>query len=148
MIYSIVIFLIVDSKLSLLKLLIFLMVVKCKDALANVKFVREKLLMDFMQEIAKDTNKYCFDYRDTIVWEKLDLLRIQIKHPTNNDKKKEICLTPKKAQHSNDFLKYGSTDLIWEIIQQDEFLEWLASQYKNYGCKLEFVTYIIIRILR
>ncbi|ETO07250.1 eukaryotic peptide chain release factor subunit 1 [Reticulomyxa filosa] len=38
-----------------------------KDALANVKFVREKkLLMDFMQEIAKDTNKYCFGYRDTI----------------------------------------------------------------------------------
>ncbi|ETO12436.1 hypothetical protein RFI_24941 [Reticulomyxa filosa] len=123
-----------------------------KDALANVKFVREKkLLMDFMQEIAKDTNKYCFGYRDTIramemgaletciVWENLDLLRIQVKHPTT-DEKKEIYLTPKEAQSSQDFLKDESTGLVWEIVQQDEFLEWLASQYKSYGCKIEFVT--------
>ncbi|ETO04699.1 eukaryotic release factor 1 [Reticulomyxa filosa] len=52
-----------------------------------------------------------------IVWENLDLLRIQIKHPINNDEKKEIYLTPKELQHSNDFLKGHSTGLIWEIVQ-------------------------------
>lgn len=122
-----------------------------KDALANVKFVREKkLLVDFMQEIAKDTNKYCFGYRDTIramemgaletciVWENLDYLRLEIKNPATEEKK-EKYLTPKEAQNG-DYLKDQDAGVIWEIVQQDEFLEWLASQYKNYGCKLEFVT--------
>jgi len=122
-----------------------------KDALANVKFVHEKkLLTDLMQEIAKDTNKYCFGFRDTIramemgaletciVWESLDLLRLQLKNPVTSEKK-EVYLTPKEAEN-NEFLKEEATGVVWEVVQQDEFLEWLASQYKNYGCKLEFVT--------
>ncbi|ETO15505.1 hypothetical protein RFI_21860 [Reticulomyxa filosa] len=64
----------------------------------DVKFVRKKkILMDFMQEIAKDTNKYCF------------------------------------AMEMGALQTYSFTGLIWEIVQQDQFLEWLASQYKNYG---------------
>jgi peptide chain release factor subunit 1 len=38
-----------------------------KDALADVKFVREKkLLDDYMEEIAKETDKYCYGVRDTL----------------------------------------------------------------------------------
>ncbi|ETN98830.1 hypothetical protein RFI_38657 [Reticulomyxa filosa] len=83
--------------------------------------------MDFMQEIAKDTNKYCFGYRDTIRAMEMGALETCInKHPIMM--KKEIYLTPKESQNSNDFLKDDSTGLIWEIVQQND------------GCKLEFIT--------
>jgi len=122
-----------------------------KEALANVKFVREKkLLADFMQEIAKDTNKYCFGFRDTIramemgaletcvVWESLELLRVELKNP-QTEETKEVYMEPKEMANS-EFLKDEATGVVWEIVEQEEFLEWLASKYKNYGCKLEFVT--------
>merc|ERR1711997_1269923 len=61
-----------------------------KDTLKNIQFVREKkILMDYMQEIAMDNNKYCFGIRDTmralemgsvktlIVWEELQVIRNQ-----------------------------------------------------------------------
>jgi len=122
-----------------------------KEALANVKFVRErKLLLDFMQEIAKNTNKYCFGFRDTIramemgaletciVWENLEMLRVELKNPTTEETK-EMYMLPKEMEDS-EFLKDKNTGLLWEVVEQEEFLEWLASKYKSYGCKLEFVT--------
>jgi peptide subunit release factor 1 (eRF1) len=58
------------------------------DALANVKFVQEKrLIQKYFDEISQDTNKYCFGVDDTlkalelgavetlIVWENLDITR-------------------------------------------------------------------------
>jgi peptide chain release factor subunit 1 len=58
------------------------------DALANVKFVQEKrLIQKYFDEISQDTNKYCFGIDDTlkaldlgavetlIVWENLDITR-------------------------------------------------------------------------
>jgi peptide chain release factor subunit 1 len=122
-----------------------------KEALANVKFVRErKLLLDFMQEIAKNTNKYCFGFRDTIramemgaletciVWENLEMQRVELKNPATEEKK-EVYVLPKEMD-DGEFLKDKNTGVVWEIVEQEEFLEWLASKYKSYGCKLEFVT--------
>lgn len=121
-----------------------------REALANVKFVREKkLLNDFMQEIARDTNKYCFGFRDTIralqmgavetiiAWENLDIIRIVLENPSTKESK-ELFLTPKEAEKS-EYLKDESGTVL-DVKEQGEFLEWLANQYKNFGAKLEFIS--------
>jgi peptide chain release factor subunit 1 len=121
-----------------------------KEALANVKFVREKKLLEaFLNEIARDTNKYCFGIRDTmralemgavesiIVWENLDILRLVLKNPSTGEEKTEY-LTPRQAE-DQEFLK-DTTGVTLDVKEQGEFLEWLATAYKNYGAKLEFVT--------
>jgi peptide chain release factor subunit 1 len=112
-------------------------------------YVKKKLLTDFMQEIAKDTNKYCFGFRDTIralqmgavetiiVWENLDIIRVVVENPQTKQTN-ELFLTPKeveKAEHQKD--ANGNT---LEVKESGEFLEWLANQYKNFGAKLEFIT--------
>jgi peptide chain release factor subunit 1 len=122
-----------------------------KEALANVKFIREKqLLNDYMQEIAKDTNRYCFGIRDSmralemgsiktlLVWENLELVRFVLKNPNTNETK-EMYLTPKEGEET-DFLNDKKSGVTWDIIEQEELLEWLANNYKKYGSQLEFVT--------
>ena len=122
-----------------------------RDALANVKFVREKkLLTDFMQEIACDNNKYCFGIRDSIramemgavktliVWEELNLTRVTVQNPSN--KEQEVLHLNKQEFESGDFLKDEKSGVTLDVIDQTDFLEWLADNYKNYGAQMEFVT--------
>ena len=122
-----------------------------KEALANVKFVREKkLLMSYMEEIAMDTNKYCFGIRDTmralemgavetlIVYENLSITRVSLKNPTT-DEKKDLYLS-KEEFEKQEFMKDEKTGVTWDVTSQDDFLEWLAENYQTYGAKLEFVT--------
>eukprot|EP01084_Bolivina_argentea_P074594 135301_1 len=122
-----------------------------RDALANVKFVREKkLLADFMQEIACDNNKYCFGIRDSmralemgsiktlIVWEELTLTRVEVQNPSN--KEKDVLFLNQEQMESGDFLKDDKSGVTLDIIEQIDFLEWLADNYKNYGAQMEFVT--------
>ena len=65
------------------------------DALANVKFTEERALIQRMfDEIAMDSGKYCFGVKDSlmalemsavetlIVWEDLEVQRVELKHPT------------------------------------------------------------------
>jgi len=122
-----------------------------KEALANVKFVREKkLLNDFMQEIARDTNKYCFGFRDTIralqmgavemiiVWENLDIIRVVLENPNDKTNIKELFLSPKEIDQG-EYMKDSQGNNL-DIKEQGEFLEWLANEYKNFGAKLEFIS--------
>jgi len=64
------------------------------EALRNVKFIQEKKLIGkFFEEIATDSNKYCFGIRDTmhalnsgavetlIVYEDLEMNRIVVRNP-------------------------------------------------------------------
>jgi len=73
------------------------------DALANVKFVQEKrLIQKYFDEISQDTNKYCFGVDDTlkaldlgavetlIVWENLDITRHVFRNAAGG---KDACLT-------------------------------------------------------
>jgi len=122
-----------------------------KEALANVQFVREKkLLTDYMQEIAQDNNKYCFGIRDTmralemgsvktlIVWEELQLLRIEVMNPTT--KEKDVLFLSPREFENGDWKKDKSTGVQLDITEKVEFLEWLAENYKSFGTNLEFVT--------
>jgi len=122
-----------------------------KDTLSNVQFVREKkLLTDYMQEIATDTNKYCFGIRDTmralemgsvktlIVWEELQLLRVEVTNPSTNEKD-VLFLSPMEFE-KGEWKKDKSSGVQLDMTEKMEFLEWLAENYKSFGTELEFVT--------
>jgi len=120
-----------------------------KDALQNVKFLKEKKLIEgFMQEIALDTGKYVFGVEDTIkamengavqkliVWEDLEIIKFKLFNPTTEEKK-TIYLTPEQAKDQNRFVdKFGTK---YEV-ESEDILEWLADHYKDFGCSMEFVT--------
>lgn len=121
------------------------------DALANVKFVQEKrLIQKYFDEISQDTNKYCFGIDDTlkaldlgavetlIVWENLDITR----HVLRNAAGEEIIIHANKEQEKDRerFLD-KSTGLEMEHINEPQpLLEWFAEKYKEFGANLEFVT--------
>jgi len=102
-----------------------------------------------MQEIARDTNKYCFGFRDTIralqmgaveiviVWENLDIIRVVVENP-NDKSTKELFLSPREIDQG-DYLKDSNGNNL-DVKEQGEFLEWLANEYKNFGAKLEFIS--------
>lgn len=121
-----------------------------KDALQNVKFLREKKLIDaFMQEIALDTGKYVFGVEDTIkameggavqkliVWEELDINRYTLTHPTTGEKK-ILYLSTEQAKDQNKFV--DKSDGSKYEVDFVNVLEWCADNYKDMGCTMEFVT--------
>ncbi|OAX41871.1 peptide chain release factor eRF/aRF subunit 1 [Rhizopogon vinicolor AM-OR11-026] len=121
------------------------------DALANVKFVQEKrLIQKYFDEISQDTNKYCFGIDDTlkslelgavetlIVWENLDTTR----HIFRNAAGEEIVVHATKEQEKDrERFIDKSTGLEMEHATEPQpLLEWFAEKYKDFGANLEFVT--------
>ncbi|KAL6760245.1 eukaryotic release factor 1 [Haematococcus lacustris] len=121
------------------------------DMLSNVKFVQEKkLISKFFEEISQDSGKYVFGVKDTlacldmgavetlIVWENLDCDRYEVMNPSTG--KIEIKhLTSEQAKDTQHFKdKESGSDL--EVQDKQPLLEWLAANYKKFGCALEFVT--------
>jgi peptide chain release factor subunit 1 len=72
-----------------------------------------------------------------IVWDNLEMQRFELKHPTSGDTKIEVKW-PDDVE-SGEFLVDGE-GTTWDIVSQDDFLEWLAMNYKEFGTGLEFVT--------
>ena len=112
------------------------------DTLSNVKLVQEKkLLQFFFEEIAQDTDKYSYSVNETIkalemdaietliIWDNSDISRIVIKDLDNQEK--VLYLTPLQEKNMN---------LKVDIISRENIIEWLISNYKTFGIKLEFVT--------
>ena len=122
-----------------------------KEALSNVKFVQEKeLIQSFFDEIAQDSGKYCFGVKDTmtaldlgavetlIVWEELDIIRYELKHPQTQEKK-VLYLKPGQEKLSKDFTD-KETGVEYDVVSQDPLVEWFANNYKEFGARLEFVS--------
>ncbi|KAJ1992417.1 translation termination factor eRF1 [Dimargaris cristalligena] len=120
------------------------------EALANVKFVQEKkLIQQYFDEISLDTGKYCFGVDDTlkglemgaietlIVWENLDINRIIMKSSTGEEIVKH--LTKVQEKNREEFLD-KDTGAEMEVISTMPMLEWLAEKYKDFGANLEFIT--------
>jgi len=108
------------------------------ESLSNVRFVHEqKLISRFSDEIAKDTKRFVFGLIDTIealesgavetliIWESLEIIRI-----ASLDKISGNIKTKYQTKSEKNFEVDDSTSLI----------EWLLSNYKKFGCALEFVT--------
>lgn len=84
----------------------------CGEVLKNVKFSKEKkILQEFLDEINKNTGCYCYGLSGTMG-----------------------CLESGAVE----------TLLVWDSIETeyngDSFIDWIAENYKNYGCRLVFVS--------
>ena len=119
--------------------------------LSNVKFVQEKRLISrFFDEISQDTGKFVFTVKDTlaclemgavetlIVWENLDCDRYELLN-TGNGTKDVKHLTAEQGKDSAHF-KDKETGAELEVQDKQPLLEWLANNYKKFGCGLEFIT--------
>jgi hypothetical protein len=121
------------------------------DMLSNVKFVQEKRLIGrFFDEISQDTGKFVFSVKDTlmcldmgavetlIVWESLDCDRYELLN-TATGKTEVKHLTAEQGKDSGQF-KDKETGAELEVQDKQPLLEWLANNYKKFGCQLEIVT--------
>ncbi|KAF8105690.1 hypothetical protein N665_0157s0255 [Sinapis alba] len=119
------------------------------EILANVKFIQEKRLIGkYFEEISQDTGKYVFGVEDTlnaldsgavetlIVWENLDINRYVLKNSATGE---TVIKHLNKEQEANtENFKVDNSDL--DVEDKMSLLEWLANEYKRFGCALEFVT--------
>merc|ERR1719203_1119211 len=121
------------------------------DTLGQVKLMKEKkLLQRYMDEISQDTGKYCFMVEDTlkalelgavedlIVWENLDVNRFALRNSSTGEN--TIVHLSAEQESNESFFIDKETGSELETIEKESFVEWLANNYKNYGCNLEFVT--------
>jgi len=119
------------------------------ERLKDVKFIKEKkLISNFFDQIAQDTGRYCFGIRDSlysceagavetlIVWENLELERFVLATPEGA---KIVNLSTEQAQKPENF-KDPKTGQDYEITERIPLVEWLAENYKKFGCTLQFVT--------
>lgn len=121
------------------------------DTLSSLKFIKEKKLVSkFFDEIAQDTGKYTFGISDTLAclemgavetlvcWENLAVERVtmlnsQTQETTVRYLRPEECTD---NEHVRD--KESGVDL--EIVDKIAMLEWLAEEYKKFGCALEIIS--------
>merc|ERR1712187_501981 len=119
--------------------------------LKNVKFIQEKrLITTFLDEVAQDTNKYCFGINDTmtalergavqtlICWEDLDLKRLLIKNP-HTDEEQLLYVTPQEENNEKLF-RCPNSGVELDVVENILFVEWIVEAHKSFGAKLEFVT--------
>jgi peptide chain release factor subunit 1 len=121
------------------------------DALSNVKLMKEKkLLQRYMDEISQDTGKYCFMVEDTfkaldlgavedlILWDNLDTTRYVLRNTSTGEE--TIQHLTKEQEGNENFFHDPETGVELEIVEQEPLVEWMANNYKQFGCNLEFVT--------
>jgi len=119
--------------------------------LGNVKFVKEKKLIGkYFDEISQDSGRYCFGVKDTlmclemgavemlVVWENLEVNRHVLVNNQTGDEQ-IAYLTPEQERDDANF-KDKETGAELESTESGSMLEWLANEYKKFGCNLEFVT--------
>ncbi|KAJ2602361.1 translation termination factor eRF1 [Coemansia sp. RSA 1721] len=121
-----------------------------QEALANVKFVQEKKLIDkFFSEINLDTGKVTCGLSDTIkaldmgavetiiVWENFEANRYVFRDASGAEV--ERFLTALQETDRSNFMD-SDTGAELDQVSKEPFLEWLAEVYKQKGANLEFVT--------
>jgi peptide chain release factor subunit 1 len=121
------------------------------DTLGNVKFLQEKkLISSYFDEISQDTGKYVFGVKDTmtalemgaveklIIYENLETHRVTLKNSQSGDTE-VTYLTPAQLSDPKNFIdKATGADL--ETEEKSDLVEWMAENFKQYGCSLDFVT--------
>ncbi|KAL6271263.1 hypothetical protein ACE6H2_028174 [Prunus campanulata] len=122
-----------------------------QEILSNVKFIQEQhLLGKYFEEVNQDTGKYVVGVDDTlkalemgaikilIVYENLEINRYVLK----NSKTEEIFVKQLNEEEENNQSNFRDpvTSEQLEIQEKMSLLEWLADEYKSFGCTLEFVT--------
>jgi peptide chain release factor subunit 1 len=121
------------------------------ETLGNVKFIQEKKLIgQYFDQIAQDKGCYCFGVADTIkalemgametmiIWENLDTQRIVLQQTVPGESNPVLYLKPEQEKDRNLFRDPSGAEM--EVIEKLALIEWIASSYKTFGCKLEIVT--------
>jgi peptide chain release factor subunit 1 len=121
------------------------------EVLSNVKFIQEKkLITKFFEEIARDTGRYCFGIEDTlqaleagavetlVVWENLEYNRYIVKNNSTGEEK--VLILNKEQEKDQSHFHEDKTGAELEIIENIQFIEWLANNYKKFGAHLEIIT--------
>ncbi|KAL0009350.1 hypothetical protein SO802_010852 [Lithocarpus litseifolius] len=116
-----------------------------------LKFIQEKRLIGkYFEEISLDTRKFVVGVDDTlkalemgavkilIVWENLDMNRYVLKNSTTSEIIIKHLNEEQETDQSNFRAPVGSAEL--EVQEKMPLLEWFATEYKKFGCTLEFVT--------
>jgi peptide chain release factor subunit 1 len=120
------------------------------DCLSGVKLVQEKkLVQKFFDEIACDTQMYCFGMNDTvkameggavdtlICFEDLELTRYVVKPPGEGLPTVHF-LTAQQAATMN--LHNAGEGQAQNEVEAENVVDWLANNYTKFGCKLELIT--------
>ncbi|OVA01310.1 Peptide chain release factor eRF1/aRF1 [Macleaya cordata] len=121
------------------------------ELLSNVKFVQEQRLLEkYFVGMKQDTGKCVCGVNDTlkalqmgavetlIVWENLDINRYVLKNSVTDEITIKHLNKDQEADQSNLRDPDNSADL--EVEDKMSLLEWLANEYKQFGCTLEFIT--------
>jgi len=121
-----------------------------QDCLSNVKFIREKKVIDaFFEEIAQDSGKYVFGVEETIksmemganklliVWENLEYNRYEFKNPTTGEE--NVMILSQEQEKDPKYFLDATTGAKLEF-ESLPLLEWLANNFKKFGTTLEIVT--------
>jgi peptide chain release factor subunit 1 len=121
------------------------------DTLSNVKLMKEKkLLQKYMDEISQDTGKYCYMVEDTltaldlgavedlIIWDNLEIMRYVLRNSSTSEER--ILHLSKEQEQDDTNFHDPATGAELETIEKEPFVEWMANNYKQFGCNLEFVT--------
>jgi len=120
------------------------------DSLGGVKLVQEKkLVQQFFDQIACDTQLYCFGVSDTmkcleagavetlIVFEDLELNRYAVKTPDATEPT-VYFYTAEQASKIN--MHGGGDGQAQNEVEVESFVDWLANSYTKFGCRLELIT--------
>jgi len=111
----------------------------------------KKLISKFFEEISQDTGKYVFGTADTlsclemgavetlIVYENLDVWRFTLQNTATGEEHIKH-LTLEQAQNDSNHFHDKETGVELETQEKVLLVEWIANEYKKYGCVLEFVT--------
>ncbi len=109
----------------------------------------KRLLSSFFDQISQDTGKFCFGVRDTlsclemgavetlIVYENLEITRLVYKTPEGST---DVKYLTKEQEGDGEHYQDPKTGQSLDIVEKAPMLEWLAENYKQFGCALEFVT--------
>ena len=74
---------------------------------------------------------------DLIIWDNLETNRYVSR---NHQLGEETVMYMTKEQEGNENLFHDEGGAELEVIEKEPLVEWMASNYKKFGCNLEFVT--------
>ena len=74
-----------------------------------------------------------------IVWEDLDILRFEVSQ-NGVETNQILLLTPAQAEDRAKYFVDQDTGADLEVVEKVLLIEWLASNFKQYGTTLEFIT--------
>lgn len=73
-----------------------------------------------------------------VVWENLEIVRMVLNNPSTSVQ--DVKYITKEQETDDAHYKDKASGLDLDIVDKQPLLEWLANEYKKFGCALEFVT--------